>query len=364
MKVLFPFIGSTVGGSHLSAMTLIKKLPDLQIRPIVLVHQKGLLSDLFELNGIDYKVFEKPYIEAPGGIWALLQLRHLKKMKLFLEYEKIDIVHTNDGVTANNWLPAAKLASRKSVAHVRRLWRPSRVSDFLHFQASQFIAISEFVFDSCPEIVRSRTSIIPNAIDPLKITENREVKTQTVKLSKAGKIIVIVGTINEQKRPELAIEAAALLHKKGKNISFLFIGRQTPHINKLRSIINQHGIKDQINFIDYTQDVCQYIAAADILVAPAKNEGWGRTLLESMHLRTPVIASNHGGHAEIIKHGVNGFLFDTKAPEALAESICRIIEQKLMTQKVIERAEDYAKKHFSEQAHVDRVAKIYRKLIS
>ena len=364
MKVLFPFSGSTVGGSHLSALALIKRLPELQIQPIILVHQKGLVSDLLEINHMDYSIYKKPYITAPGGVSALLQLRHVIKMKRFLEDEQIDIVHTNDGVIANNWLPAANLASRKSVAHVRRLWRPSRVSDFLHFRANKFIAISDFVHDSCPEIVRSRTVTIPNPVDLPTVTENRGVGKQIKELSKLGALIVSVGTINQQKRPELVIEAAALLKKQGKHMSFLLIGRQTPYIEKLKPLIDQYNILDRIHFIDYTQHVWQYIKAADILVAPAINEGWGRTLTESMHLRTPVLASNHGGHLEIIKDGFNGFLFDFRAPKALAESICKILEQKRMTKRLIETAQEYVQGHFSSQKHTERVSSVYYNLMS
>ena len=48
MEVLFPFRGNTVGGSHISAMELIKGLTKQGINPTVAIHEKGPVVELLD----------------------------------------------------------------------------------------------------------------------------------------------------------------------------------------------------------------------------------------------------------------------------------------------------------------------------
>ena len=51
MRVLFPFIGNSVGGSHVSAVDLILRLAEAKIEPKVLLHRAGPWSIIFALGG-------------------------------------------------------------------------------------------------------------------------------------------------------------------------------------------------------------------------------------------------------------------------------------------------------------------------
>ena len=121
MNVLFPFKGDTVGGSHISAMELIKGLTKLGITPEITVHEKGPVVELLIEHNIPFEIINHRFLEAPGGLTAITQLPRINALARFLKTRQIDIVHTNDGVMAHNWVPAAKLAKKKSVVHVRRL---------------------------------------------------------------------------------------------------------------------------------------------------------------------------------------------------------------------------------------------------
>ena len=51
-----------------------------------------------------------------------------------------------------------------------------------------------------------------------------------------------------------------------------------------------------------------YLAAADVLVLPSRQEGFGIVFLEAMAFRKPVIGGAEGGTPDVIAHGTNGFL--------------------------------------------------------
>ena len=79
---------------------------------------------------------------------------------------------------------------------------------------------------------------------------------------------------------------------------------------------------------------------SDILVSPAdKPEGFGRIIIESQSMETPVIASAHGGSLELIKHNYNGLLFKPRDEYDLANKLRYLIylpkKEKI---KIIKRA--------------------------
>ncbi|MCY4061430.1 MAG: glycosyltransferase family 4 protein [Chloroflexi bacterium] len=76
------------------------------------------------------------------------------------------------------------------------------------------------------------------------------------------------------------------------------------------------------------QHVRQLIRAADGLALYSGYEGLSHTLLESLHLGTPVLASDIGGNPEIVEHGVNGVLVPLGNSEALQRGIMELLDRR------------------------------------
>ena len=70
------------------------------------------------------------------------------------------------------------------------------------------------------------------------------------------------------------------------------------------------------------------MAAADGLALYSAYEGLSHTLLESLQLGTPVLASDVGGNPEVVQHEVNGILAPHVDIEALRYGIRRLINQR------------------------------------
>ena len=64
-----------------------------------------------------------------------------------------------------------------------------------------------------------------------------------------------------------------------------------------------------------------YMRAADYVVLYSGYEGLSHTLLESLRVGTPVIASDKGGNPEVVTHGGNGLLVPYVDVDALTESL-------------------------------------------
>jgi glycosyltransferase involved in cell wall biosynthesis len=67
--------------------------------------------------------------------------------------------------------------------------------------------------------------------------------------------------------------------------------------------------------------IALYMRAADYVALYSGYEGLSHTLLESLRVGTPVIASDKGGNPEVVRHGVNGLLVPYVNVEALAAAL-------------------------------------------
>ena len=68
--------------------------------------------------------------------------------------------------------------------------------------------------------------------------------------------------------------------------------------------------------------------AADGLLLYSGYEGLSHTILESLRLGTPVLASAVGGNVEIVRHGVNGILAPHVDIAALRRGIKQLVENR------------------------------------
>lgn len=62
----------------------------------------------------------------------------------------------------------------------------------------------------------------------------------------------------------------------------------------------------------------------DIFILPSMIEPWGLVIEEALYFGLPVIVSQNCGSVELIKNGVNGYIFDPKDSKNLKDIITNI----------------------------------------
>src|SRR5688572_23311361 len=115
IRVLFPFVGDTFGGSHISALQLIDALDRDRVQPGILLHRDGELAQRLRDSGRDFVLWQEGGILAPRysrdrqDVGPLGYVgRALPAMRRYLRKEAIDIVHTNDGRMHVTWAAPAR----------------------------------------------------------------------------------------------------------------------------------------------------------------------------------------------------------------------------------------------------------------
>jgi glycosyltransferase involved in cell wall biosynthesis len=365
IRVAFPFVGDTIGGSHISAALLMAGLPKHGFSPVAIVHQDGPLLKWLQQRGLTCLRADLPCL-SPGaaGVSAVLTIFTIApRLALFLRQNGFALVHANDGRMITSWMPAARLAGCKTVAHRRTRWSTSRLSDVAFSFAQKVIAISRYVETTLPEVLRKKSTVIAN---PFEVTaaSRESARPRVIDLVGAdAPTIAFVGTLQKQKRPDIFLRAAAIVHRQRPDLRFLLIGRDGEEGASARALCKELGLDGIVTFTGFRADAAECLAGCDLLVAPAVDEGHGRTLVEAMTAGVPVIAAASGGHLEIIEPERTGLLVAPDDPQALAQAALTLLADPAHARSFAEAARASARASFSVTAHAKAVADVYRSLL-
>ena len=369
MKILSPFVGDSVGGSHQSSALLLQELGNLNIETVVVVHQPGPLTEFFDERDIPYSLNDLPFWHPRGGILKrTLRLAVLIPQLLrVLRRCRPEVVHVHDGRMAISWAIPCWLMRIPLVIHQRNRFVSSRAYDLALVLADRVIAISEFTLKSLPIWARRKSEIVFN---PFHADNNRDRKLlkEQIKLElgidQNSQILIFVGNEQEQKRPLIALQALVELHRSDVNAVLIMAGKITCGGQKIiTSFIEQERIRDSVKIIGFRNDIQRYVAAADVLIAPAVNEGHGRSLVEAMMAGTPIVVSASGGHPEIVNHDVTGLLFQADNASALSRTVQGLLRNPNYAETLASNARAFALETYSVNKHASKVFAIYRRVI-
>lgn len=365
-RVLFPFVGDSVGGSHISALELLYALPTDRVQPVVGLHENGPLARFFEERGVDWIALPEMLYPVSQNFAAQMvrMIQGARRLAKILVNERIDIVHTNDRRMHLLWLFAAKWGRTKHVWHQRTKLKSRRIAFYSWF-ASSVVTISEYVRTSSPKLMRYRAHVIADpVIARTCLRENEHVHQlmmSTVANNEKSQIVVWVGNWTEQKRPWLLPDIAAAMQKDNRiSPLFIMLGRASADQRKrLWERARDLNVEDRLIIREFQTPVEPWIANASVLVATAVREGFGRTIIEAMQLGTPVVASGDGGHNEIIEHGVTGELVFPDDPEAFAQAISRILDRSELRERYVENGRRNANERYDPVRHANRITAVY-----
>ena len=139
--------------------------------------------------------------------------------------------------------------------------------------------------------------------------------------------IITVGRFVEQKDYLTAIKSVARVYKENRNIRFCIIGFGKLE-QKIRNWIKQEGIADITNILINPDDIPTRLSNANIYLSTSLFEGTSNSIMEGMNADLPIIATNVGDNAYLVKEGKNGFLTEKKDVAALAQAISVLIADK------------------------------------
>jgi D-inositol-3-phosphate glycosyltransferase len=222
----------------------------------------------------------------------------------------------------------------------------------------------------------NKVKVIPPGVDLNRFSpiDKAEAKTE-VGIKPGHRNILFAGRIEPLKGIDTLLCAMSLIQQHSpevmENVSVNIVGGDpwsddpSDEMARLQELRSSLGVTDIVTFLGAKdQDVLpSYYAAAEMVVMPSHYESFGLVALEAMAMGIPVIASEVGGLAFLVKDGENGFLVPSRDPESLAERIYTLLmdddcRQRLGT-NALNHAQGYAWANI-----VDRIQVVYDDLLN
>jgi glycosyltransferase involved in cell wall biosynthesis len=181
--------------------------------------------------------------------------------------------------------------------------------------------------------------VIPNGIDLQKWQDLPTRGTFRKKFNiKSSFLLTCIGRLVKAKGFQFLILAIPYILKEVKDITVVIAGPDGGYASTLIHLIRKMHLEDKVLFTgelsDY--DLKALYVDSDIVIIPSLYEPFGIVALEAMACGKPVIASKVGGLAEIIKHGVNGYLVEPANSRALAEAILTLLKNPSLSESIRE----------------------------
>jgi PEP-CTERM/exosortase A-associated glycosyltransferase len=304
-----------------------------------------------------------------------------------------DILHAHS--PALNGIAALLAGGRLGlpvVCEVRGLWEDAAVdhgtttAGSLRYRTSR--AIETFALRRCHAVTTiceglrgdllarglptDKITVVPNAVDTAAFPFAGERDDAPIRaLGLTGKTVLgFIGSFYAYEGLDLLIEALPMILARRPEAVLLLVGGG-PAEAALRRLAGARGLDQAVRFVGRVphDEVSRYYDLADILVYPRHSMRLTELVtplkpLEAMARGRIVLASDVGGHRELIRDGETGYLFAADDARALADRVVDIVARTDERTRVRENARRFVESERTWQRSVARYRHVYERAIA
>ncbi len=318
-------------------------------------------NNLAEKNGLKLDfvdmVYDVPFSRSPR---SLENYKALKQVKRIIDHGKYDIIHCNTPMAGIVTRIAARKARRQGTkvyytAHGFHFYKGASIKNWLVFYPIEkyFSRLTDKLLTITQEdyeLANNKFHCKAYRIHGVGVDENRYYPISSKdKLRKReemgykGPVLLNVGELLPNKNQEMAIRMMKKVVEYNPASTLLIAGNGQKK-NELEKIIQEEGLKNNVQLLGYCLNLQDYQHIADVLVACSYREGLPLNLVEAMLSGTPIVASDNRGHRELIEDEITGFLVNNI--EAMAKRVIWIFsnpeKRAEMTGKALEKGKLYS----------------------
>jgi len=205
--------------------------------------------------------------------------------------------------------------------------------------------------------------IMPNAID---LSDADAEKTLVNFAAKQQITIGALGRFQSCKGFHLLILALKKLQNQPQKFSLKLAGSGEEEKN-LKHFVKNLDLENAVEFCGWIGDKKKFFSEIDIFCLPSVDgETFGLVILEAMKYQKPIITSNCDGPRDIIRHEIDGLVFDVhskneeKIIEEIAQKILQLSSNNNLAEKMVENAAKRVREKFSYASLETRLREIFR----
>jgi PEP-CTERM/exosortase A-associated glycosyltransferase len=302
-----------------------------------------------------------------------------------------DLLHAHSPVL--NAIPALRVGKRLGIPvvyEVRAFWEDAAVDHGTTSEGSlryrltrgmetHALRQAQHVFTIC-EGLRSeiasrgipaeKITVIPNAVD-VEAFAPRGPPDESLKASLGlvgATVVGFIGSFYAYEGLDLLLSALPALRQRRPEMRVLLVGGG-PQEAALKAQAQALGMADQVAFTGRVPhaEVQRYYDLVDVLAYPRHSMRLTELVtplkpLEAMAQGRLLVASDVGGHRELIRHGETGWLFKAGSSDALAEAIDQLLERRGHWPELRRAGREFVERERHWAASVARYCPVFERL--
>jgi len=191
-----------------------------------------------------------------------------------------------------------------------------------------------------------KIKVLYNGFD-IKEYDNKDYKILYKK--KHNEIILgNAGRLNKQKGQKFLIEIAEELKKRNLEFKILIAGTGNIKDDLIR-YAEKHQVKEKIIFLDFVNNIKDFMQSIDIFLLPSLWEGFGYVNVEAMASHKPVVAFNLSSNPEIIIDKKTGFLIEPYDIIDFAGKVENLCKNKILRESLGDAGRNRVEQVFNEE---------------
>ncbi len=371
MRVMRIIARMNVGGPALQVSTLLQDLDPTRFEQRLYVGAPDPREgDYRELRAADLPVYLVPGLGR--SVRPADDIRALASLSAAIRDFRPDLVHTHTakaGALGRIAAAATRVPIRVHTFHGHLLhsyFSPARTALLVRAERGlartthQLVAVSTRVRDDLLAAGIGRAdqySIIPPGV-ALTPPPSRDDARRALELTPAGPVVAFVGRVTGVKRPDRMLEVARAVRQQLPTVQFVVCGDG----DRLEATIARAAADGlDLKFLRWRADVETVYAAADVVLLTSDNEGTPVSLIEAGLAGRPVVATNVGGVAEVVRHGVTGWL-TAPDPELLSSALLTLLRDDALRGRLGRAAAAWTSERYGRQRLVADTEKLYQRL--
>jgi glycosyltransferase involved in cell wall biosynthesis len=204
------------------------------------------------------------------------------------------------------------------------------------------------------QLSESKISVVYNGIDLSKFArpvDGRQIRRE-LQIPEGAQVVGMVAGLRRWKSHDVLFNAAVEILRERPETYFLLAG-DGPERDRLERLARELNLTDRVRFLGVVADVPALLRAFDVTALSSAHEAFPLSLLESMAVALPVVATDVGSVSEIVDDGVTGLLVPPARSHELAQAVLRLLRDPALGQRFGEAGRRKVEQNFT----VERMAR-------
>jgi glycosyltransferase involved in cell wall biosynthesis len=245
-----------------------------------------------------------------------------------------------------------------------------RIERSLGRRSGAIVAVSDEVRDDLVDLgVASpeKIVVIPYGFDFSGISSpdqaGRAALRSEIDLMPDAFVVGWAGRLTAIKRPRDLVRTLAELVEMRVD-AFLVVVGDGPERESVEALATELGVMERCRFLGYRRDMSRWYGAFDAFLLTSENEGTPVVAIEALASGCPVVATNAGGTAAVVRHGQSGYLAPIGETHQLAGHLYELASRPGLARSLGKTGELDIKRRFASETMADAVDALYRDLLT